>query len=359
MSLKGTVVFSSGRTADFDIWSLDLPSGRLSQLTTGKGLNNDPRWSPDGSKIAYLSIGEDLISSLWVMNRDGSDQRRLTTNVHAQHPSWDPKGEQILFTANADNSDEIDICLFNLKENSFKVLFHRPGVETEPHFSPDGTKLIFAAVHPDSDAPFAYLNSEIWERDLSTGDERQVFAHPARDYSPVYSPDGKRIALISHGNGRAEQEMNEQLQQIKSKIVKDDRASIDQAIADLRNLEQDSEVCVVDVDGNNFKQLTENRGADTSVRWSPCGEYLLFSSSPKGKPNAQRLKIINSQTGETVPFEYDRQPLMTELDSSPDRFLNATQIVRLLPDFIERIVIRKVVGSYFFGEEHSADWTYC
>ena len=68
MALSGRIVFSSGRAVDFDIWSLDLDSGRLTQLTKGDNWNDYPRWSPDGSKVAYISSTIGSPPALWTMD---------------------------------------------------------------------------------------------------------------------------------------------------------------------------------------------------------------------------------------------------------------------------------------------------
>jgi len=65
--LEGKIVFSSGRTGDFDIWSLDLGSKELLQLTTGSDWNDMPRWSPDGLRVAFIS-NRSGVQELWLMN---------------------------------------------------------------------------------------------------------------------------------------------------------------------------------------------------------------------------------------------------------------------------------------------------
>ena len=53
--LTGKVVFSSGKHGDFDIFTLDLATDELRQLTTGGFKNDCPKWSPDGSKVVFVS----------------------------------------------------------------------------------------------------------------------------------------------------------------------------------------------------------------------------------------------------------------------------------------------------------------
>jgi dipeptidyl aminopeptidase/acylaminoacyl peptidase len=60
---------------------------------------NSPRWSPDGRRIAFLSRGTDVRSrdKLWVMNRDGSSVRQLTTESVLEHFNWSPDGTRIAY----------------------------------------------------------------------------------------------------------------------------------------------------------------------------------------------------------------------------------------------------------------------
>ncbi len=358
MSLNGTSVFSSGTKTDFDIWTLDLSTKSLKQLTTGTDYNSFPRWSPDGSRIAYISMGSDYIASLYVMDGNGRNKKRLTNNIHCQTPDWHPDGNKILFVANSSQGgEEFDICLYDLEKNSYETLFQRPGVEEQPSFSPDGKKIIFSSTNENSNLPFSHRDTEIWERDLRTGEERIICSHPAQDHAPVYSPDGKHIAFISHRNDRDKEKLIAEIKNIHSSINPKDIKTVDAAIVALQNLDMDSEVCVVNVDGTNLRQLTFNNGLDAGVRWSPCGKYLVYSSAPKDRTSIERLKIIEVETGNNIPLEYNRDELMREIGSDPNKMLNRRLFLKLLPDCIEKPFTMWVVGKNFFGEEHQPDWT--
>lgn len=69
-----------------------------------RGDGNSPKWSPDGTRIAFLSSGGVLNAreNLWVMNRDGSQPRRLTTESVTPAFDWSPDGTQIAYTRFAD-----------------------------------------------------------------------------------------------------------------------------------------------------------------------------------------------------------------------------------------------------------------
>ena len=62
--------------------------------------DTDPSWSPDGSRIAFVSYRDGNRPEIYVMNRDGSGQIRLTDNPAIDHsPSWSPDGSRIAFVS--------------------------------------------------------------------------------------------------------------------------------------------------------------------------------------------------------------------------------------------------------------------
>ena len=351
MTPTGKIVFASGRSTDFDIWSLDLSSGTLSQLTRGYNYNEFPRWSPDGSQIVYLSAQEDLIPSVWVMNADGSNKRRLTTKFHCRFPSWAPDGRRILFTANASDPNELDVCEIAATGGEIKTLFKRGGIESDPTWSPDGKAILFSAESQDGQFGPSDRNTEIFEFNVSTHQFKSLTSHPSKDYGPVCSPDGTKIAFISHRNRTTEEEYREKQAAIAEQVQKGDMRAVNEAIRDLHALESDGDVYVMNRDGSGVKQLSDDSKADQSVSWSPCGQYLVYTSTSAKELGAERIKIIDSSTGKRVSLNYDRKPLSREIGA--EQLVNATFIQKLLPNFIER----RLVDRTFWGEERHPHWT--
>ena len=358
MELKGKIVFASGESTDFDIWTLDLSNNKLSQLTEGDNLNDMPRWSPDGKQIAYISTGSDYITSLCVMDSNGANKKRLTNNVHASYPSWSPDGRKILYTANAENNDQIHICLYDLASAKSEIIVRREGQETDPSFSRDGKKILFSSIDHKSDKPFSHRDTDIWEYEIDTKKEKRLVQHSAKDYCPVYSPDGSKIAFISHQNGRTQEEYLEKLYTVKSNLDLNDKNSVDNAIAALKQIDQDGDVYVMNSDGSNLKQLTFNNLAENGVRWSPCGKYLIYTSAKRDEHNAERIKIIDSETATTIKFIYDRELLMSELGINPKKYMNHRKFLKFIPDFLEKPFMMSYLGAVFWGEERWPDWTY-
>lgn len=350
MSLAGTIVFSSGISIDFDIWTLELSSGILSRLTEGANLNDHPRWSPDGQRIAYVSCGEDGITSIWVMDRDGTNKKRLTTKHHAMNPSWSPDGSAILFSANVQDSSNIDLCLIPAAGGEVTPLLSQPGIQSDGVFSPDGRKILFtspAAVQNNIAVP----DTEICEYDLTARTLGRLASHPARDYGARYSPDGSKIAFVSHRNARSAADYRAFLAEYERVLREGSNADGRRAIAAMKSFEGDGDIFVMSSDGSNLRQLTQDSYADDGVSWSPCGNYLVYSRAPRSAHQTERLHLLEVASGKSEPLHYDRSLLEEEIGSTS--LLDTTWFQKLLPNLIER---RFIDGS-FWGEERHPDWT--
>jgi len=351
MGLRGKVIFSSGRAVDFDIWALDLSTGSLSQLTRGDHFNDHPRWSPDGSLITFVRIDEDCIPSLWVMNADGSSQRRITRDVACQGPSWHPDGRRIIFTGNVGRKGEMSVCAVSIDGTGLQQLFDVSGIESTPRVSPDGECVVFSASR-ERTGRFSPLGvTDIMEYRFSDGHLRLIHSPPAHDSGPAYSPDGERIAFTSHRNGKSDEEYQEVFEHYCEILRFGTNERALKAMELMKQFQDDGDIYVSNRDGTHLVQLTDNGRADRSVCWSPCGNFLMFTSTELGDPNTDRLYVVNANSGEPVQFSYDRAPL--ERDIGALQALNQGFFAKLTPDVLERLFVE----SSFWGAERNPDWT--
>ncbi len=85
----------------------ELPPRQLTKLT---GLSYDAVWSPDGSRVAFVSQ-EDGSDDIWVINADGSGARNLTRNIWEwdKHPSWSPDSRRITFWSNRTGINQVHV----------------------------------------------------------------------------------------------------------------------------------------------------------------------------------------------------------------------------------------------------------
>lgn len=76
----------------------------------------------------------------------------------------------------------------------------------------------------------------------------------------------------------------------------------------IKGLQRDRDNYISDRAGKALRQITENSKADSAPCWSPCGNYIMYSTTDIENPNADRLHVVNAHTCEPVPFSYDRAP---------------------------------------------------
>jgi Tol biopolymer transport system component len=122
------------------------------------------------------------------MNANGSNLRQLTTDATTQNalgdrPDWSPDGKQVAF------DDLQDIYVMNADGTDVTRLTTDPAQDTEPSFSPDGETIIYA--HNDFLA-----GSNIYEMSATGTGQTPLTAPTSNSFNPVWSPDGKEIAFI-------------------------------------------------------------------------------------------------------------------------------------------------------------------
>jgi Tol biopolymer transport system component len=188
-------------------------------------------------KIAF-STSRDGNDEIYVMNADGSGQTRLTNDLRGDtEPVWSPDGTKIvaqvnigldseIYVINADGSGEA-----NVTNNSLTA-------DLRPSWSPDGTKIVFAS-RPTGG------NNDIWVMNADGSGKDQLTTDPGSDIEPVWSPDGTRIAFRSSRTG-------------------------------------DSEIFVMNADGSGEINVTTDPGSDDHPSWSPDGTRIAFESERTG-----------------------------------------------------------------------------
>lgn len=93
-----------------NIYSIDVDGVNLRRLTVNHGFHGDPAISPNGKQIAFSSYedGQDTSFSIYLMNSNGSNLHRLTSNINDEEPKWSPDGKYIAFMTNTSTSTRGD-----------------------------------------------------------------------------------------------------------------------------------------------------------------------------------------------------------------------------------------------------------
>jgi Tol biopolymer transport system component len=147
----------NGTPSHDDIFTMNADGSALTQLTqTGTPARfevHEPRWSPNGKKIAFVRLNDTAKpsgeSAIEVMNTDGSDVRRLTPwRIEATDPRWSPNGKRILFRTYGEPVQFKDSNLFTMRpDGTHRIqLTHYQGGTLQAYpqdWSPDGRQVIF------------------------------------------------------------------------------------------------------------------------------------------------------------------------------------------------------------------------
>jgi TolB protein len=173
------------------IYVQSLTTGQRTVLANYKGNNSAPAWSPDGSKLAIvLTYGAN--SQIYVINADGTGVRQLSRSRSIDtEPVWSPDGKWLYFTSDRGGSPQI-YKMSTLGGEAQRVTFEG-SYNVSPAISPDGNQL-------------AYVRREsgkfrITQQDLTNG-QVQILSDSAQDESPSYAPNGRQILYATNAGGR-------------------------------------------------------------------------------------------------------------------------------------------------------------
>lgn len=243
------ICFSGVVNGKKEIFIADYDGANLKQVTEHGSISIKPKFSPDGTKVAYLSY-KDRYSFLYIYDRLTGKVTPLSKEVGLNaSPAWFPDGQRLAMTLSKDANMEIYIKDIEGK-NPVRITKNQYG-DSSPTISPDGKKIAFVSDRGGS--------PQIYVMNVDGSDVRRLSYQGGNSYDPVWSPDGRMIAYVVEQKGEG------------------------------------FEIYIMDADGSNPRRLTNSSGSNESPTWSPDSRHLMFCSTRNGR---WELWTVNVKTGE-------------------------------------------------------------
>ncbi|MCY8474831.1 S9 family peptidase [Bacillus halotolerans] len=214
-----------------NLWVYDAESGASIPWTHGEKRNTNPRWSPDGRQIAFVSDRDGDVSQLYIMSAEGGEAKKLTDIPYGvSQPVWSPDGESVLVTVSLGDEESVydqektepdsfepvevhglaykrdgkgltrgayaQLVLVSVKSGEVKQLTNEKADHFDPAFSPDSKSLVFSANLTETDD--ASKPHDVCMVSLETEDLKLITSHRGSFGPSSFSPDGRYLALLGH-----------------------------------------------------------------------------------------------------------------------------------------------------------------
>jgi len=237
--------------SDGEIKTVEIASGKVTNLTNSPTADLCPDWSNDGRTIVFDSKREDVNRDLYVMAVNGTNVQRLTNEPSQQDkcPAFSADDSRITYicTANGD----MDIFVMNSDGSGVKNLTNDPGSDRCPSWTPDGKKITFMSNRT------GFFEVYIMNSDDGSNLEQltDLKIKGSNCWVAAVSPDGKQVCFVGDHEGN-------------------------------------NDLYVMDIDGKNVRNLTQHKASDQWPAWSHDGEWIAFASTRSGK---ERLYVIHPE----------------------------------------------------------------
>jgi len=209
--------FEPGRQRNSDIWLVSRDGLDLTRLTTNMGPDTNPRWSPDGKTLAFLSrLAGEKYSQVYFLSLAGREiEKKTAANCTIQDFKWSPKGDQLALTMQ-DQSSTTDLkrlvekddarvtgqnykhtrlWLLDIATGNANLLTQQDQTIGKFNFSPNGKKIAFLSA-PCPTAECTEYNSKLKIIDINSGAVTLLAQLTNILAAPSFSRDGQKIAYI-------------------------------------------------------------------------------------------------------------------------------------------------------------------
>jgi Tol biopolymer transport system component len=188
-----TILFSSNRGGNLDLWTINTRTGAVGQLTDDEARDWDPAYTADGSRIVWSSDrGGNL--EIWIANADGSGARQVSSDgMDAENPGVTPDGEWVVYMTS--NPDRAGMWKVRVDGTEATQLFD--GAAFIPEFSPDGKHVVFNVTSGPNSNRMVVMELESGEISTFGNLTRNSNYVSSADGRARWFADGKSIAFIA------------------------------------------------------------------------------------------------------------------------------------------------------------------
>ncbi|MFA5987988.1 MAG: amidohydrolase family protein [Sphingomonas sp.] len=268
-----------------DIYTMPIGGGTPRRIADGLAFEHQPRFSPDGKRIAFTSDrgGGD---NIWLMNADGSDKRQLSKEDFRllNQPSWSPDGRFLIAKKHFTTQRSLgtgEIWLYHVSGGGGVQLVKRANEVLqkelgEPVYAPDGKSLYFTR-NATPGPVFEYAqnsNTDLFHidrYDLETGEVTNVVSGVGGSVRPTPSPDGRLIAFVRR-------------ERTKSKLY-------------IKDLASGEERKIYDALDQDVQETWAVTGVYPNMSWTPDSKSIVFWAGGK-----IRRVNANGASAAEIPF---------------------------------------------------------
>jgi TolB protein len=242
---RHSIVFTGAAGEASELFALDLSSGTRHQLTSLSMEVGFPVWSPDGDRIAFITMTEES-ADLMLLDLE-TDEVSVVVTGYAELADWGPRGERLLI------AKEDGLSILDLATGNEERVDTGSDMDAYGRWARDGDVIAFESGRDG--------NPEIYVTNLMTGETTRLTDNPGLDEWPSPSPDGSHVAWASGS-------------------------------------EEDKNLWVMRADGSEKRQVTEGMlFGDAFPEWAPDGTRILLTVN---EDDVFVLKLIDLASGEVT-----------------------------------------------------------
>lgn len=250
-----------------EVWVMDYDGFNQYQLTTHRSTSLTPRWSPDGSRIAYTYWTDYEVDVGVISPRDRQGFAFPSFPGTTTTPAWSPDGRRIAFASTHGEirgQSDMELYIADANGENLRRLTFSYGTDISPTWNPEGNRIAFISDR-------ASVQPQLYTMDLEGGNLQQISGEGHAD-EPSWSPDGRTIAYTFQPRGGA------------------------------------SDIYIHDLQTGRNIQLTQGAGFNERPSWSPDGRHIVFQSDRNGTTQLYSMLADGSRVRQLTRMGNNESP---------------------------------------------------